>query len=100
MPTISKKDLVDRIAEKLQSKRTTVKAVVQHLLDEITSELAQNNRLEFRNFGVLEPQTQEARTAQNPKTLEKVQVPAKRKVRFKMGRMMRKRLSDGEITSG
>jgi nucleoid DNA-binding protein len=100
MPTISKKDLVDRIAEKTQSKHITVRAVVQCFLDEITSELAQNNRLEFRGFGVFEPRTREARTAQNPKTLEKVQVPAKRRVKFKMGRMMRERLSDGEIVHG
>ena len=38
MPTISKKDLVDRIAEKTQSRRTAVKAVVQQLLDEITTD--------------------------------------------------------------
>jgi len=93
MPTISKKDLIDRIAEKTQCKRITVKAVIQHLLDEITSELAQDNRLEFRDFGVFEPRTREARIAQNPKTLEKVQVPAKRTVKFKMGRLMRERLS-------
>ena len=93
MPTISKKDLVDRIAEKTQSRRTAVKAVVQQLLDEITTELGQNNRLEFRDFGVFEPRTRAARTAQNPKTLEKVQVPEKRSVKFKMGRMMRERLN-------
>ncbi|MCP4455861.1 MAG: integration host factor subunit beta [Planctomycetes bacterium] len=96
MPTTSKKDLVGRISDKTQCKRITVKAVVQHLFDEITSELAQDNRLEFRNFGVFEPRTREARTAQNPKTLEKVNVPAKRTTKFKMGRMMRERLnSDG-----
>ena len=92
MATISKKDLIDRIADKTQSKRVTVKAVIQHLLDEITTELAEDNRLEFRGFGVFEPRTRDARTAQNPKTLEKVQVPAKRWVRFKMGRLMRERL--------
>jgi integration host factor subunit beta len=92
MPTVSKKDLVDRIAEKTQSKRIMVKVVVQHLLDEITVELAQDNRLEFRDFGVFEPRTRKGRIAQNPKTLEKVQVPAKRTVKFKMGRMMRERL--------
>ena len=100
MPTTSKKALVDRIADKTQSKRITVKAVIQHLLDEITSELAQDNRLEFRDFGVFEPRTREARTAQNPKTLEKVHVPAKRTVKFKMGRMMRERLEGGIITHG
>ena len=95
MSTVSKKDLVDRIADKTQSKRITVQAVVQQVLDEITIELAQGNRLEFRDFGVFEPRTREARVAQNPKTLEKVHVPAKRTVKFKMGRMMRERLSDG-----
>ena len=93
MPTVSKKDLVARIAEITQSKQVTVNAVTQHLLDEITSELAQDNRLEFRDFGVFEPRTREARTAQNPKTLEKVHVAAKRTVKFKMGRLMRERLS-------
>jgi len=78
--------------------KLTVKTVVQQFLDEITTELAQNNRLEFRDFGVFEPRTRKARTAQNPKTLEKVQVPAKRSVKFKMGRMMRERLNNGAIT--
>lgn len=93
MPTITKKELIDKIAEKTQSKRVAVKAVVQLFLDEITAELAQGNRLEFRDFGVFEPLTRESRTARNPKTLEKVQVPAKRSVKFKMGRVMRERMN-------
>jgi nucleoid DNA-binding protein len=100
MPTISKKDLVDRIAEKTGTTHVTVKTVVQQFLDEITIELAKNNRLEFRDFGVFEPQKRRARIAQNPKTLEQVQVPAKRTVKFKMGRLMRERLNGGEITHG
>ena len=80
---------MDRIAERTQNKPITVKTVVQQFLDEITSELAKNNRLEFRDFGIFEVKEQAARTAQNPKTLEPVEVPAKRKVKFKMGRMMR-----------
>ncbi len=96
MPTISKKELVDRIAEKTGVKQGTVKTVVLQFLDEITAELAQNNRLEFRDFGVFEPRRRDAWTAQNPKTMEEVQVPAKRWVKFKMGRMMSKML-DNEI---
>ena len=86
MPTIAKNDLVNRIAEKTQAKRVTVKTVIELFLDEIITELARNNRLEFRDFGVFEPRTRDARTAQNPKTLEKVKVPAKRSVKFKIGR--------------
>jgi len=93
MATITKKDLVDRIAEKMKTKQLMVKPIVQCFLNEIIAELAKNNRLEFRDFGVFEVKEQTARTAQNPKTLRKIQVPAKRKVKFKMGRMMKERLN-------
>ncbi len=94
MTTITKKELIDRIAEQSQAKRVVVKHVVQSFLDEIVSELSKNNRLEFRDFGVFEVRTREARVAQNPKTLERVKVPAKRTVKFKMGRLMKEKLSD------
>ena len=94
MPTRTKKELVDRVAERAQCKHATVKAVVQQFLDEITTELAKNNRLEFRDFGVFEVKEQAARAAHNPKTLEPVKVPAKRRVKFKMGRAMREGMND------
>jgi len=92
MGTVTKKELIDRIAEQTQAKRVVVKRVIQSFLDEIISELIGNNRLEFRDFGVFEVRTREARVAQNPKTLERVEVPAKRTVKFKMGRLMKEKL--------
>jgi nucleoid DNA-binding protein len=92
MATVTKKELIDRIAERTQAKRVTVKCIVQAFLDEITNELCQDNRLEFRDFGVFETRVRAARMAQNPKTLEQVEVPAKRTVKFKMGRLMRQNL--------
>ncbi|HEC04128.1 MAG TPA: integration host factor subunit beta [Phycisphaerales bacterium] len=92
MATITKKELIDRIAERTQAKRVAVKCIIQAFLDEITTELCQDNRLEFRDFGVFETRTRAARVAQNPKTLERVEVPAKRTVKFKMGRLMRENL--------
>lgn len=93
MATITKKDLVDRIAEKMKTKQLMVKPIVQCFLDEIIAELAKNNRLEFRDFGVFEVKERAARTAQNPKTLKRIQVPAKRRVKFKIGRVMREKLN-------
>jgi integration host factor subunit beta len=92
MATITKKELIDRISEKTQTKRVTVKRITQTFLDEIVDELRKNNRLEFRDFGVFETRTRAARVAQNPKTLERVKVPAKKTVKFKMGRLMRENL--------
>ncbi len=97
MSTITKRELIDRIAESTQAKRALVKATVQNVLDEIISELAKGNRLEFRDFGVFEPRDCAPRTAQNPKTLERIHVPAKRAVRFKMGRLMKEKLNSQNV---
>ncbi|QDU33939.1 DNA-binding protein HU [Poriferisphaera corsica] len=95
--TVTKKELVDRIADATGQKRVVVKKIVQTFLDNITIELGKGNRLEFRDFGVFEVKQRQARMAQNPKTLERVEVPPKRTVKFKVGRVMKQVLS-GEIS--
>lgn len=92
MGTITKKDLIDRIAEATDQKRVTVKKTLQCFLDQVIIELGRGNRLEFRDFGVFEIRDRKARTAQNPKTLEPVEVPAKKVVKFKVGRLMQEHL--------
>ena len=94
MATITKKQLIDRIAEQTTNKRVVVKRIIQTFLDEIIDELGSGNRLEFRDFGVFESKNRAARVAQNPKTLERVTVPPKRTVKFKVGRLMKERLQD------
>ena len=93
MATITKAQLVGRIAENTKASRSSVKTIVQCFLDEIIAELAKDNRLEFRDFGVFELRERAARMAQNPKTLEPAHVPARRMVKFKMGRIVREKLS-------
>ena len=94
MATVTKKELVARIAAQTRQTKVVTKDILQRFLDEIINELAQGNRLEFREFGVFEIKERPPRRAQNPRTLEKVEVPAKRVVKFKVGRMMRKRVTD------
>jgi integration host factor subunit beta len=92
--TITKKELVNRIADHTGQTKVVVKDILQRFLDEIIDELSVGNRLEFREFGVFEVRERAARRAQNPRTLEKVSVPAKRVVKFKVGRLMRERVCD------
>src|SRR5687767_12635650 len=98
MATITKKELIDRIADQTNYRRVQVKRIVQQFLDEIVNELGRGNRLEFRDFGVFETKLRKARKAQNPKTLEPVAVPEKRTVKFKVGRLMKQKL--GDMTGG
>src|SRR2546421_9641313 len=94
MATITKKELIDRIADSTQAKRVQVKKIVQQFLDEVVAELGKGNRLEFRDFGVFETKLRKARRAQNPKKLQPVGVPEKREGKIKGGRPMKQKLSD------
>lgn len=96
--TVTKKELVNRISETTGQTKVIVKDIVQKFLDEIINELARGNRLEFREFGVFDIKERAPRRAQNPRTLEKVNVPAKRVVKFKVGRLMKARVS-GDTTA-
>ncbi len=97
MKTVTKKELVARIAEVANVTKVVSKNVIQSFLDAIIRELADGNRLEFREFGVFETRERAPRRAQNPRTLQRVDVPAKRIVKFKVGRMMRALVSGEDV---
>jgi integration host factor subunit beta len=90
--TIAKRTIAERIAERHGLGQVQTLQVVQAFLDEIVEELAKGNRLEFRDFGVFETVMRKPRTALNPKTLEKVQVKSRVVVKFKVGRLLKKKV--------
>ena len=94
MATTTKKDLIERIAAETGQRRSAVKRTVQSFLDNVINELSDGNRLEFRDFGVFEVRERAPRMAQNPKTLERVPVPAKKTVKFKVGRLMKQAIEE------
>ena len=95
MATITKKDLIDLIAEEADQTQVITKRIIQRFLDAIVEELAAGNRLEFREFGVFEARIRPSRRARNPRTGEAVPVLAKPIVTFKAGRVLRDRLEGG-----
>jgi len=94
--TITKKELVDRIAFELDQTKLVVRHVVQQFLNEISAELAAGNRIEFREFGVFEVRQRGRRRGQLPQLLvsakDEGDAPAKqmeRVVKFRPGRALR-----------
>ena len=96
--TITKKDLCERVARKTDNKNVAVKEGIQTFLDEIIGELSQGNRIELRDFGVFEIRKRAARKARNPRTGEEAFVPPKNVVVFKVGKLMREKVSNMQIT--
>ncbi|UCG49582.1 MAG: integration host factor subunit beta [Phycisphaerales bacterium] len=97
MATVTKRYLVDRIADSTGATKTLAKGIVRQLIDEIMAELAKGNRIELRDFGIFEPKTRSARRAKNPRTMETVRVPARRTIKFKAGRLMKEKLN-GQVS--
>ena len=95
MSTLTKKDFVDSVASATGLDREQVRHTLQVFLEHVTARLANGERIEFRDFGVFEVRQRAARTAQNPKTLQRVSVPPRRTVKFKPGRLMKDMPVDG-----
>ena len=89
---MTKKDMAKAIADEMGLTPGQATEVIQRVLDGITETLCEDGRLELRNFGVFEVRERKPRTARNPRTGETVQVPAKRVVSFKPGRVMAERV--------
>ena len=67
--------------------------VVNTVFEEITSALMRSDRVELRGFGAFSVRERQSRLGRNPRTGEKVNVPAKRTPFFKMGKELKDRLN-------
>ena len=88
----TKKDIVKRIARRLNLPQVDTKSVVQHVLDTIVDVLATEGRLELRDFGVFAVKERAPRKARNPKTGAEVIVSARKVVTFKPGKQLQEKI--------
>ena len=89
---MTKRDMTKAIADETGIPQVQAAAIVQRIFDGITETLLSEGRIELRNFGVFEVKKRKARPARNPRTGEKVVVPAKAVVTFKPGREMEEKV--------
>lgn len=85
---MTKKEIVKKISEEIGLTQLKTKDIVQRTLDAIIATLVTEGRIELRNFGVFEVKQRAPRKARNPRTGDKVFVPAKNVVTFKPGKEM------------
>lgn len=69
-----------------------VDASVRLILDAVSNHLAKGERVEIRGFGSFCLTEVPSRIGRNPRTGEKVNVPAKARVYFKPGKELRERV--------
>lgn len=90
--SVTKNDMVIKIAQETNIEQQKVKQIVQMTLDGIIDVLSTEKRYELRNFGVFEVRMRKARKARNPRTGAEVMVPSKAVVTFKAGKIMEQKV--------
>ena len=68
--------------------------IIEIILKEIKETLQRGERVELRNFGTFRTNEQKASIRRNPKTGEKVSVPKKSTIKWKMSKDMFKKLNN------
>ena len=93
MRTVTKADLARVLARDQGCTRTLDRQLVDALFEAMTDTIIRGDRIEIRGFGVREAKDTRAGRARNPRTGDAVEVPARRKVAFKPGRLIKEALS-------
>ncbi len=70
-----------------------VERIVNTIFDEITTAMANGDRVELRGFGAFSVKKRDARIGRNPRTGDSVSVDAKAVPFFKTGKLLRDRLN-------
>ena len=66
------------------------------VLNEIKLALLKGENVELRDFGTWSLNNQKARLSRNPKSGEKIEIPEKKKIRFKMSKKLFKKINNNE----
>ena len=94
MKTMDKAYFASVLVRKMGLKRTEAKQMIDIFFSVLKEAVIQSDRVEIRGFGAWRiKETNPRPNARNPKTGETVSVPAKRKVMFKPGKILRGALS-------
>ena len=76
--------------------RRDITRCVDLIVEKLIRELSSGNRCEMRSFGIFYIKLRKSRVARNPKTGDRVDVPEKKFVRFKMSKSVRKEINKEE----
>ena len=82
---MNKTELINAIAEKANLTKVDAKAALDATIEAIGEALAQNDKVTLIGFGTFSVAEKGARTGINPKTKAKIEIPARKAVKFKAG---------------
>jgi len=86
---MTKAELMEEVAKNSELTKKDAEVIVQTVLDSIIGSLQDGEKVELRGFGSFRLRQRSSRMGRNPKTGERVDVPAKKIPYFKPGKELK-----------
>ncbi len=93
---MNKGELVDVVAEKASVTKKQADAVITAALDAIMSAVAEGDKVTLVGFGSFESRERKAREGRNPKTGDKMEIPATKVPAFSAGKLFKEKVAPEE----
>ncbi len=96
---MKKSELLEHLAEKFPNiDKMVLGEILNGTFEAMTEALAKGEKIEIRGLGSFRVKERDGRTARNPKTGEVVNVPPKKIVHFKMGKILKAKLFSKKVS--
>ncbi len=82
---MNKTELINAIAEKAELTKVQAKSALDAAIEAIGGALADGDKVALLGFGTFAVSEKGARTGINPRTKEKIEIPARKAIKFKAG---------------
>ena len=89
MENFNKDALIGAVSMKTELSKKDVEAVLDATMEQITSQLQQDNKVTLTGFGTFKLSHRAAREGINPQTKEKIQIPAMKVPKFTAGKALK-----------
>src|ERR1700739_3429060 len=95
-PTLTKADLIEEVLRVTELPRKESESIVETIFDSIIGALQKGEKIEIRGLGSFRTRERRGRVGRNPKTGEKVEVPAKKIPFFKPSKELKDFVNSAE----
>ena len=92
---MTKADLIEEVSRVVEMTRKESEVIVEAIFDSIVRSLRANDKIEIRGFGSFRTRQRKPRVGRNPKTGERVEVPAKKIPFFKPSKELKDLVNTG-----
>ena len=96
---MTKADLIEEVSRVVEMTRRESEVIVEAIFDSIVRSLRSGDKIEIRGFGSFRTRQRKPRVGRNPKTGDRVEVPAKKIPFFKPSKELRDLVNPGESSS-